>query len=345
MRVWGGPGGGSALGVVLGVLLCVPVLTGAGRVLLFPYGHGYTSRLADMVKMGHMLRDAGHQVAVLINQADRRHFRSLADKGAGDRARFHVFPASPDRRALIDDEALKSSLMAADNTTSQNAATLTTLVKNQLKTCEQLLQRPDVLAEMVAAHYELLIVDVADNCGRLVSQYLGVPTMPYSSTGLIVDQVLFPNLPSFVPTPLSPFTSVMTFWERVQNTLMFALIDRLVGPYFFDGFERLRDQYNLTSRAAGRDFRLAYADQVFLAHADWSLDEPRPLLPNVVLVGGLFVGAARPLDAELDEFVGGAGEAGVVVVSFGSLVRQMDTTKATAIARALAALPQRVVWR
>ena len=54
----------------------------------------------------------------------------------------------------------------------------------------------------------------------------------------------------------------------------------------------------------------------------------------------------EPLDAELEEFMQSSGDAGVVVVSFGTLVNRLNSAeKATTIGKALARLPQKVIWR
>lgn len=52
-----------------------------------------------------------------------------------------------------------------------------------------------------------------------------------------------------------------------------------------------------------------------------------------------------PLPADLERFVDGSGDAGVIVVSFGTLVRHYGQHWTRLFAAAFARLPQRVVWR
>lgn len=65
-----------------------------------------------------------------------------------------------------------------------------------------------------------------------------------------------------------------------------------------------------------------------------------------MLVGGFAVDRApAPLPAELERFVAESGDAGVVVASFGTLVRRYGPRWTSVFAAAFARLPQRVVWR
>lgn len=324
--------------IALAGLCSVSVTVGAGRVLLFPYGHGFTSRLVDMRNMGQLLHEGGHRVTFLINEEDRRHLESVPE------ATFYTYPTPEGRIALIDDEAWKSSLIKAENSSMAATDQILNLIKRHLNLCEELLMKKSMLEKIKADKFELLIVDFAESCGRILTQYLDIPTMAYSSTGLTVDQVLFPNLPSIVPTPFVHASRKMTFLERVKNTLTSVTLDLVIGPYFYSSFENLQKKYGLNQQARV-PFDKVFADQIYLSHTDFALEEPRPLLPNVILVGGMHVQEVKPLDPSLREFIDGAGDDGVVLVSFGSLVNQLEASKAELIARVLAKLKQKVIWR
>jgi len=63
-------------------------------------------------------------------------------------------------------------------------------------------------------------------------------------------------------------------------------------------------------------------------------------------VGGFAVDRQpAPLPADLERFMEGSGDAGVIVVSFGTLVRHYGPHWTRLFAAAFARLPQRVVWR
>ncbi|XP_059131159.1 UDP-glucuronosyltransferase 2B17-like isoform X2 [Peromyscus eremicus] len=85
--------------------------------------------------------------------------------------------------------------------------------------------------------------------------------------------------------------------------------------------------------------------EMWLIRSYWDLEFPRPVLPNVVFIGGHHCKPAKPLPKEIEDFVQSSGEHGIVVFSLGSMVSNMTEEKAMAIASALAQIPQKVLWR
>ncbi|KAG7455950.1 hypothetical protein MATL_G00246490 [Megalops atlanticus] len=78
---------------------------------------------------------------------------------------------------------------------------------------------------------------------------------------------------------------------------------------------------------------------------DFVFEFPRPSTPNVVYIGGFHCKPPKPLPRELEGFVQGSGEHGVIVMSFGSLVSELPNDIADEVASAFAQLPQKVIWR
>ncbi|MEQ2161891.1 UDP-glucuronosyltransferase 2A1 [Goodea atripinnis] len=83
----------------------------------------------------------------------------------------------------------------------------------------------------------------------------------------------------------------------------------------------------------------------WLMRTFWDFDFPRPFLPNFKFVGGIHCRPAKPLSKEVEKFVQSSGDAGIVVFSLGSMVKNLTTEKANMIASALAQISQKVLWR
>lgn len=81
---------------------------------------------------------------------------------------------------------------------------------------------------------------------------------------------------------------------------------------------------------------------IWLIRTFWDLETPRPAPPNFKYVGGLHCKPANRLPNELEAFVQSSGEAGVVVVTFGSMVAELSADRAEVIAAALGRIPQKV---
>ncbi|XP_052055291.1 UDP-glucuronosyltransferase 2B7-like isoform X2 [Apodemus sylvaticus] len=85
--------------------------------------------------------------------------------------------------------------------------------------------------------------------------------------------------------------------------------------------------------------------EMWLIRSYWDLEFPRPSLPNIEFVGGLHCKPAKSLPKEMEEFAQSSGEHGVVVISLGSMIRNITQERANTIATALAQIPQKVLWR
>lgn len=66
---------------------------------------------------------------------------------------------------------------------------------------------------------------------------------------------------------------------------------------------------------------------------------------DVKSVGPLLAGPAKPLPDDLEEFVKGAGDEGVILVSFGSILGDIDDASVKAMAAVFSSVPQRVIWK
>ncbi|KAK1166304.1 UDP-glucuronosyltransferase 1-6-like [Acipenser oxyrinchus oxyrinchus] len=84
---------------------------------------------------------------------------------------------------------------------------------------------------------------------------------------------------------------------------------------------------------------------VWLLRLDFTLEFPRPLMPNMVLIGGINCGVKNSLPVELEEFVNSSGEHGFVVFTLGSIISEMPLKKINQFAEALGKIPQKVIWR
>lgn len=72
---------------------------------------------------------------------------------------------------------------------------------------------------------------------------------------------------------------------------------------------------------------------------------PLYLFPDTKLVGPLLSSPAKPLPDDLQRFVMGSGDEGVILVSFGSILSEIDDRTIERMAAAFSNLPQRVVWK
>jgi len=211
--------------------------------------------------------------------------------------------------------------------------------------CNNLIRNnEEVMTKLEAQKFDLAVVDAnfVTKCFYLVPHRLRVPWATYTH---LPDPTVMraPWLPSFVPHSVLPLTDRMGFVDRLRNTVTLA-VSSVYSP-FRDPPSHLLDEY----RRYGwfRDLGdLMARSQLWLLTKDVVLEHPRPMMPNMVDVGGLTVGrTSGGLPADVRRFVEGA-ERGAILVTFGSSLSTLPETFVEKFASAFRRLDgYRVVWR
>ncbi|XP_035699599.1 UDP-glucuronosyltransferase 2C1-like [Branchiostoma floridae] len=182
-------------------------------------------------------------------------------------------------------------------------------------------------------------------CGTIVAANLGIPHVAISSDGGTFFDKIATGVPlplSYIPTVESPFTDQMTFLQRVENAWFFGLSTILkswIYGYVYNDLVRnyISDNETIQSVTSRTDLWLYQSDTV--------LGFPSPSMPSMVQVGGLTVRTGVQLSEDLEDFMQSSGDAGVIVVSFGSMVHAMSMEKKEMFTTVFARLRQKVVWR
>uniref|UniRef100_A0A3Q4I7S2 UDP-glucuronosyltransferase n=1 Tax=Neolamprologus brichardi TaxID=32507 RepID=A0A3Q4I7S2_NEOBR len=199
--------------------------------------------------------------------------------------------------------------------------------------CDGILKNNQLMATLRDAAFDVVLLDSLVMCGDLVADVLGVPLVISLrlSLGSVFERhcghAVF--LPSYVPVAPVLYNDHMTFTERLINLVTYVLT---------------MDKYYSEIKGQGVCETLGKAD-VWLIRTFWDIDTPRPTPPNFKHVGGLNCRPANQLPEDLEAFVQSSGDAGVVVVSFGSMVPNLTMERTNVIATALGRIPQKVIWR
>uniref|UniRef100_H3DDR6 Uncharacterized protein n=1 Tax=Tetraodon nigroviridis TaxID=99883 RepID=H3DDR6_TETNG len=134
----------------------------------------------------------------------------------------------------------------------------------------------------------------------------------------------------------------MNFFERVQNFLLYALQDFMIENFIWKDLDKY---YSEVKGAPITACKVMSNTDIWLMRTYWDFDFPRPFVPNFKYVGGIHCRPAKPLPKDIEEFVQSSGDAGIVVFTLGSMVKNMTKEKGHIIASALAQIPQKVLWR
>ncbi|ODM98012.1 UDP-glucuronosyltransferase 2B20 [Orchesella cincta] len=196
--------------------------------------------------------------------------------------------------------------------------------------------------------FDLIIVNAFMNhftlgiVHELQAPHMYVITMPAMNVQVSKFGLYFP--PSFVPCSFAAFSDRMNFKERILNFLaeyfMLAITGTVWVPYLSKMY-----QDHLGSHVPNAD-EIDRNVSLLLMNTHFSLTYPRPLLPDVVEVGGLHTRESKPLPTDLDEFLSGAKD-GFILFSLGSIVqpKDMPVETSTKFLNVFSKLKQRVIWK
>ncbi|XP_030644722.1 UDP-glucuronosyltransferase 2C1 [Chanos chanos] len=200
------------------------------------------------------------------------------------------------------------------------------------------------MAQLRDAKYDLVLTDPGLPIGVLFAHYLNLP-MVFNVRWINIGDSHFtfaPSPVSYIPLTLTGLSDRMNFQQRIVN-MIYYIISVLQQHLVLDPpYRELLERHFPPGSSM---LSMQHAADIWLLRADFVFEFPRPTMPNVVYVGGFQCKPSKPLSAELEEFVQGSGEHGLIVMSLGTLISSLPQEITEAIAAAFAELPQRVVWR
>ncbi|XP_032549750.1 UDP-glucuronosyltransferase 1-6-like isoform X6 [Chiroxiphia lanceolata] len=222
-----------------------------------------------------------------------------------------------------------------------NVSQLTSLFSSA---CRHLLYDQELMRYLQDSKFDAIMMDPVLPCGPILAEYLSLPSV-YFMRGLpcTLDykDAQCPSPVSYVPRTFSSTSDHMTFPERVKN-LLIGLSEPVLCYLFYTEYRNLASEFLQRDVTMQELFSKA---SVMLMRYDFVFEYPRPIMPNMVYVGGINCVQKKPLSEEFETIVNASGEHGIVVFSLGSMVSEIPMKKAMEIADALGTVPQTVLWR
>lgn len=147
------------------------------------------------------------------------------------------------------------------------------------------------------------------------------------------------------PTVFVSRNRPMRFFDRLTNYLWIRLVN-FVYDFYYDSGQRVA-----VEEFFGYDFPhlkdIARSQAALLVNTHPSLHGARPLLPNVVEIGGVHLPTTmKPLPHQIGKFLDEANE-GVLYLSLGSMIKATSMPPAVlqAMLDALGSIPRKVLWK
>ncbi|XP_062391020.1 UDP-glucuronosyltransferase 1-6-like isoform X2 [Sardina pilchardus] len=325
--------------LLLIALLCLGSVQG-GKLLVIPADGSHWTGMKPLVEE---LGRRGHQVVVVIPEV------SLS-LGPSEHTTTLTFPVPYSQESF--EKGLEEDLLGLMNTDVSTAVarlsnywdTLDMLSNVTMIDSESMLYNKELMQTLRDYDFDAILFDYFCPAGIIVGAYLDIPSIyisgPYPCP-LEIISTRCPQPVSYLPQRYTHYSNRMTLWERTVNLLR-SLLEPAACSRLYVHADRV------ASDILQRDtsiVELARNAALWLVRFDFTYEFPMPLMPNMVMIGGMKAGKSKPLPQEVEEFVNGSGEHGFVVFTLGSMVSQMPEEKARVFFEAFRQIPQRVLWR
>ncbi|KAK5861360.1 hypothetical protein PBY51_022765 [Eleginops maclovinus] len=309
-----------------------------GKVLVVPVDGSHWLSMKILV---NELNERGHEILVLVPESSLLIHSSESFKTEVYQVPFTKAELDGKFNELKDGVFLKPPKVTDLFINLQRLVNFTTI---QVTACESLLNNQPLMGRLKERGFDVLLTDPFLPCGSVLAHIFNIPAV-YFLRGLPCEFDLKANMVpsprSYIPVAFSGNTDIMTFPQRVKNMLM-SFLESYMCRTIYAHFDDLASKY------LGDDMtysKLLSNGAIWLLRYDFTFEWPRPLLPNMVFIGGINCGKKSPLPADLQEFVDGSGDDGFIVFTLGSMVSNMPMEKAKQFIDAFRQIPQRVVWR
>lgn len=138
----------------------------------------------------------------------------------------------------------------------------------------------------------------------------------------------------------------MTLLQRVANVAFSIIEDTLMDIFFYPVQKEIYNSQFPNPKPTFEE-RMKHGVSLVLLNSHFSLSFPRPLLPNLIEVGGMHIKKTTdPLPEDFLTFIESAKE-GIVYFSMGGNLKpsKMGQKEKDAIISGLSKLKQKVIWK
>lgn len=251
------------------------VCTSSLKILgLFPHaGKSHFDAFEPLLKK---LASQGHDLTVVSHFPQRTQLPRYKDIDISIKNEVYVefipLPGIPNNRLKYYMSILMLNAMAKESCSLLNTEKIRALAKSKEK-------------------FDLILIEMFNtDCFLGFAHKFQVPFIGLSSCTIMPWSDLrfaTPFNPAYIPMQFSQFADDLGFWERLENTGMFLWAN--LYYYFVMGG---------VSRSAAVDFfggdlpdleDVARNASLLLVNAHFTLNRPKPLVPNIVEVGGMFL--------------------------------------------------------
>ena len=275
---------------LLALLCCTLGPVQGEKVLVMPVDGSHWLSMKLLVKE---LSRRGHEMVVLVPET------SILIQGS-DFFRTEVFQVPYEKAELSAViYSLKDGVFTKTPEITDifvNGERLMNFTNIQVRACEGLLYDQPLMERLRGEGFQLMLTDPFLPCGSILAKTFSMPAV-YFLRGLpcSLDEkaAQCPAPPSYIPRFHSGNSDKMDFLGRVKNMVMFT-VESYMCRLLFASFDELTSRY-LKNDMTYRE--LIGEGAIWLLRYDFTFEYPKPLMPNMVHIGGINCAKRSPLPA------------------------------------------------
>ncbi|KFO21546.1 UDP-glucuronosyltransferase 1-8 [Fukomys damarensis] len=270
--------------------LCLLLAAGfaqAGRLLVVPMDGSHWFTMRSVVEK---VVQRGHEVVVVMPEISWQLGQSLNFTVKSYPTSFTLEDLDREFKVFVDTQWKTPEQRMYSLTTGSSKGFFDIIFSH----CRSLFNEKKLVEYLKKTSFDAVFMDPFDMCGFIVAKYFSLPSVAFARVVLchyLEESSQSPAPLSYIPRLLSGFSDAMTFKERVQNHIYY-LEEHLVCSYFF---ENALETASEILQAPVTTYDLFSQPSIWLLRMDFVLDYPKPVMPNMVFVGGINCHQGKPL--------------------------------------------------
>ncbi|NWS59146.1 UD19 glucuronosyltransferase, partial [Chunga burmeisteri] len=269
-------------------ILLLPGLSDAGKLLVVPM---VGSHWLSMQQLVEKLAERGHEVVVVMPEVSWQ-------MGTTEAYTVKIYPVTKTLEEL--DNAFQGYVAThlKDLPFPLNTLAIYNVSVNVFHTfftqCRDLFSSEETLQYLNQSSFDAILTDPVFMCGPILAKYLSLPFVFFMRgfpCNLHYEAPQCPSPLSYTPRLFTFNSDRMTFFQRVENVLV-SFLERVYCNGFYE------DAIKLSSEILKTDVSLVdlmNSASIWLLRFDFVFEYVRPVMPNMVFIGGINCAERKPL--------------------------------------------------
>ncbi|NXT85385.1 UD16 glucuronosyltransferase, partial [Zapornia atra] len=264
------------------LLLSSLLVAEGGKILVIPQDGSHWLSMRPVVEK---LQQNGHEVVVVVPSTS---LHMKPKKPQNYTVKVYPIPYADDHLAVmlksfVNAHFIEQSVLDIIITMYQSMIEITRFF---FTNCQSLLHNQDLMQYLRAREFDVVFTDPILMCGPIIAEHLSIPSVYFLRgfpCGMDSEATQCPNPPSYVPRLFLNHSDSMTFTQRVKNVLV-RMLEFIYCKPLFSQFEELA--YEILQKKVTATDLLSHGS-IWLLRYDFVFDFPRPVMPNMILIGGI----------------------------------------------------------